>query len=113
MPWNKKRLYLTFFERLPTKRQPEKYHTSLLLSPKNPDVKTDAAARATLYHVVNPVDLTVGKQVWKYESKPTRPRSPSRRLVGLMLLGKVHPGNTPIKIKDILGAIPAKKDDPN
>ena len=112
MPRGKKRLYLAFFERLPTQRQPEKYHTSLLLSPKNPDVKTDAAARATLYHAVNRIDPTVRKQVWKYESMPTRPRSPSRMVVGLVLLGK-HPDNTFIKIKEILEAIPVKNDDPN
>ncbi|KAF8882044.1 hypothetical protein CPB84DRAFT_227263 [Gymnopilus junonius] len=107
MARNKLRLYIAYYQRLPSPRQPEKYHTSFILMPKMP--KTDSPKSAIVYHVTNPLDVNLLKAVWKFEPKNSLPRT--GKLTGLMLLAKIPPEIGPANIEDILNQVPLKQDD--
>lgn len=104
MTGNKTRLYLAFYSRLPTQRQPVKYHTSFILTPKNPKVTNSI----TVIHVTNPLDPETGAQPWKFESKTTIART--TKLAGVMLLGKLSPDVTVDDVTDILQTVSVKQD---
>ncbi|KAF9486200.1 hypothetical protein BDN70DRAFT_926903 [Pholiota conissans] len=83
---NKRRLYLGYWARHPSPANPTKYHTGLLLTSKNP--KSDEKG-AVIFHANNRIDADAHAETWKFEARPTMPRT--AKLAGCMLLGKVPP----------------------
>jgi len=96
------------------------FHTSLLVCPKRPDLKSGMKSALAL-HVVNKVSLLgvkgypnhastsepeskrYGKSVWKYAPEKKMPRT--RMLQGLVLLAKVPDNRTDEDLTELLGAI--------
>lgn len=97
-------MYLAFYRRLPTAKQPANYHTSFILVPKNPKVTHEF----TVIHVINPLDPNTGTQAWKFESKTTDGRT--GKLTGVMLLGKLSPDVTVDGVADILKTVSVRQD---
>ena len=115
MTRDKKRLYIGFHTRTASVKTPSNYHVSLLLIPKNPVVKwleqEDGDLNSVVYHVSNPIDVALMKQVWGYQS--TRVLARTERLAGVMLLGKIDPERVNEEmIGAILGGVPVNNDDP-
>lgn len=80
---NKFRLYLAFYRRGQVKQGDARFHTSILVLPKKPDMKRKSARR---YHVKNLV-VGDGQVQWVYDHNDIQPRTD--RLVALLFVGKV------------------------
>lgn len=101
--YNKKRLYIAFLHRQSTANNPVKYHTALLVTPKNPDPSSNEED-SYMYHVANRIDALTKKPTWVFEGK----RTPSRvlYLAGLMLIGKLPESVAVEKLEAILRKVP-------
>jgi hypothetical protein len=103
---NKRRMYVAYYYRTPTPSLPVKYHSSLLLTPKNPNTM-DTTKKCLLYHIVDraaPGDVAGG--YWIFEARPAYARSTN--LAGVLLLGKVPQSVSNEDIKRILMSVPMK-----
>jgi hypothetical protein len=101
---NKRRMYIAFYTRTPTPSLPAKYHSSLLLTPKDPNTM-DTVKQCYRYHVVDrlaPGDAAGG--YWIFEARPAYVRS--TKLAGVLLLGKVPQSVSNEDIKSILMSVP-------
>jgi hypothetical protein len=115
MARDKKRLYIGFHTRTASLKTASKYHVSLLLIPKNPVVKwleqEERDLNSVVYHVSNPIDAVLMKDVWGYQS--TKVLARTERLAGVMLLGKIDPDRVSEEmIGEVLAGVPVINDDP-
>ncbi|TDL22574.1 hypothetical protein BD410DRAFT_828349 [Rickenella mellea] len=91
---NKPRIYMALYARGQIKEGQVKYHTSLLLAPKNPDTST-RKEQCVQYHVVNKIED--GVEVWKF--LPTRTMNRVETLRSVALLGKVSISESSLRSK--------------
>ena len=102
---DKRRMYIAFYHRTPTPSLPVKYHTSLLIAPKNPDTMA-TAKECWRYHVVDrtapPGDPA--KAYWVFEARKAFARS--GKLAGVVLLGKVPHSVSDEDVERILRSVP-------
>lgn len=83
---NKHRLYIAYYSEGRAQGDDVKYHTALILAPKNPDPRKVQTWR---YHVKN-IDRD-GDDMWVYEGKPTM--NSDQRIEAMTLLCKVDDEN--------------------
>ena len=100
---NKRRMYIAYYDRTPTPSLPVKYHTSLLMTPKN---CTLMAKESWRYHVVDRSAMGSSEAVWVFEARKSYSRS--TRLAGVLLLGKVPHSASDQDIETILRSVPMK-----
>ena len=102
---NKRRMYIAYYHRTPTPSLPAKYHTSLLMVPKNSTMMSKESWR---YHVVDrlAMDGDSSEGVWIFEARKSYSRS--TRLAGVLLLGKVPHSASDQDIETILRSVPMK-----
>ncbi|KAF8800798.1 hypothetical protein BYT27DRAFT_7245531 [Phlegmacium glaucopus] len=104
---NKRRMYIAYYHRTPTPSLPVKYHTSLLMTPKNPNTM-DTVKKCWRYHVMDrvapPGDNAGG--YWIFEARRAYARS--SRLAGVVLLGKVPHSVSNEDIEKIVRSVPMK-----
>jgi len=102
---NKRRVYIAFFHREASPENPLRFHTALLVTPKNPNSASDKKS-SRLFHVVNRIDNTTKQDTWYFEPRETRSRT--QMLAGLMLLGKVPNGISDQELENILEQVERK-----
>lgn len=107
-PKNKDRIYLAFFLRGRQPGETIKYHTGLIIAPKNPDTSTRYAYR---YHANNNRFLDNGSVEWQYEINDVQSRT--HRCVAYVLLGKRQPTVTLEQLDEWFKAVPLVQGDPN
>ncbi len=86
-----------------------KFHSCLLLSPKNP--KDVTAEESYQYHSLNVIDLTSKKEIWKYEMQRVQNRT--IRVQGVQLVGKLDKNLGGEALDEILRQITVVQDDPS
>ena len=99
-------MYIAYYHRTPTPSLPVRFHSSLLMTPKNPDTM-DTAKQSYRYHVVDrdaPGDEAEG--YWVFEAKSAYART--SKLAGILLLGKVPQSISNDDIERILRSAPMK-----
>jgi hypothetical protein len=99
---NKRRLYIAYLHRAPTEANPLRFHTALLVAPKNPDTTSDKKS-SRLFHVVNRIDNSTKEDTWYFEPREMRTRTP--KLAGVMLLGKIQNGISNDDIENMLANV--------
>lgn len=103
---NKRRMYIAYYHRTPTPSLPVPFHTSLLMTPKNPDTM-ETVKQSRLYHVVDrDAPGEEAEAYWKFEARPAYARS--SKLAGILLLGKVPQSVSNDDIERILRSAPMK-----
>jgi hypothetical protein len=104
---DKRRMYIAYYHRTPTPSLPVKYHTSLLIAPKNPNT-TATTKECWRYHVIDrsapPGDAA--KAYWVFEARMAFARS--SKLAGIVLLGKVPHTISDEDVERILRSAPMK-----
>lgn len=103
---NKRRLYIAFFHRESTQANTLKWHTALLITPKNPHAASDQK-NSNLFHVVNRIDNSTKEDTWYFEPRSTRSRT--HMLGGVMLLGKVPNDISNNDLEKVLSTVPRQK----
>ena len=99
---NKRRLYIAYLSRKATKENSIKVHTAFLLSPKNPEVNSDAKVSKLLH--VKDVLTSSGKPIWTYVVEEVQARPP--QVIGVQLLSKIPDSLEDKALQDILAGIP-------
>ena len=103
---NKRRLYIGYYNRLTTPSLPVKFHTSLLMTPKNPDSLT-TVKECWRYHVVDrSANGSKDEGHWIFEARKAYSRS--SKLAGVVLLGKVPQSVSAEDIETIMKSVPRK-----
>ena len=104
---NKRRMYIAYYHRIPTPSLPVHFHSSLLITPKNPNTM-DTAKRSRRYHIVDHVAPPGDDAVayWMFEARSAYARS--NKLAGILLLGKVPHSFSNDDIDEILRSVPMK-----
>lgn len=108
---NKQRLYISYYPRGATADDPVKFHTALLLVPKNP--QDGSAKESYRFHVKNGLSNVggVSKEVWEYEDKPTQNRT--TQLWSVQLLGKLKKDVSDKSLSEFFNAnVQVVQDDP-
>ena len=104
---NKRRMYIAYSHRTPTPSLPVPFHTSLLMTPKNPNTM-DTTKQSRRYHVADRVAPPGDEAVayWVFEARHAYARS--SKLAGVLLLGKVPQSVSNKDIERILRSVPMK-----
>ncbi|KIM45333.1 hypothetical protein M413DRAFT_338146 [Hebeloma cylindrosporum] len=106
MTKNKRRLYIAYLSRKATKENPIKFHTALLLSPKNPRVNSDEKV-SKLFHVKD-VLTSSGKPIWTFVVEEVQARP--AQVVGIQLLSKIPDILEDQALQEILAGVPLSPD---
>ena len=103
---NKRRMYIAYYHRTPTPSLPVKFHTSFLMTPKNPN-SVATVKECWRYHVVDrsAKDSEDGGY-WIFQAR--RAFSRSSKLAGVLLLGKVPQSVSAEDIETIMKSVPRK-----
>ena len=104
---NKRRMYIAYYHRTPTPSLPVQFHSSLMITPKNPNTM-DTVKQSYRYHVVDriapPGDKAKG--YWMFDARSAYARTSN--LAGILLLGKVPQSISNDDIERILRSAPMK-----
>ncbi|TFK36736.1 hypothetical protein BDQ12DRAFT_633630 [Crucibulum laeve] len=111
---NKRRLYVAFFRRKPTRNVPVKFHTALIVARKSglwPSSDSDIVKKLYLYEAINRIDPSTSQDTWFYEVTPLA-EIPERvqKLSGLMFVGKLPASLSDEELRNMLdNDVPRKK----
>lgn len=97
---DKRRLYIAYYDRIPSLKYPGPFHAALLITPKNPKASNKDSL---LLHIVNKFDIRSKTNKWSYEHRTTK--TPTTKLSGLLLLGKIPNSIGDEEIVRMLGEI--------
>lgn len=106
---NKNRLYIAYLVRHRKRPTDTKFHSCLLLSPKNP--KDVTAEESYQYHSLNVIDPTSKKEIWKYEMQRVQNRT--IRVQGVQLVGKLDKNLGGLALDEILRQVTVVQDEPS
>ena len=106
-PGNKNRIYIAYYVRLVHTDNPDPFHDSILIAPKN---KISGTQR---FHATNSKTVFVDNvptTPWQFESVPSERRT--AKLKAVLLLGKLAPSVSISMVEDALREVPIIQDDP-
>ncbi|KAK0458040.1 uncharacterized protein EV420DRAFT_410054 [Desarmillaria tabescens] len=104
---NKNRLYVAYLVRHRKRPEDIKFHSCLLLSPKNS--KDVTAEESYQYHSLNVIDPTSKKEIWKYVMQRVQNRP--IRVQGVQLVGKLDKRLSGDTLDKILRQVTVVQDD--